>query len=264
MGRPSWSGLGENESFVASDIPGILAHTRDVVFLADREMAVITPQKVEITTLDGTPVSLKPQRITWDPIMAEKGGFKHFMLKEIHEQPRAVRDTTLARISRDTGKVFLEEMKISEEEFRKLEHVRILACGTSWHAALAGKFMIESLARLPVEVDYGSEYRYRDPVVPQNTLAVVMTQSGETADTLAAQREIKEKGAPILPSAMLSEAWSRAKRTEYFTPMLARKSALPPPKALLRSSPPYICWPCSWRMRAQTLTHEQMQDTSKT
>ena len=188
-------GLGENESFVASDIPGILAHTRDVVFLADHEMAVITPQKVEITTLDGTPVSLKPQRITWDPIMAEKGGFKHFMLKEINEQPRAVRDTTLARISRDTGKVFLEEMKISEEAFQKLEHVRILACGTSWHAALAGKFMIESLARLPVEVDYGSEYRYRDPVVPKNTLAVVVTQSGETADTLAAQREIKEKGA---------------------------------------------------------------------
>ncbi|HEU0004431.1 MAG TPA: glutamine--fructose-6-phosphate transaminase (isomerizing), partial [Terriglobia bacterium] len=173
----------------------ILAHTRDVVFLGDSEMAVLTSAGVQITDFQGNVVPNKPQRITWDPIMAEKGGFKHFMLKEIHEQPRAVRDTTLGRISRDSGKVLLEEMKISEQELRRVEHIRIVACGTSWHAALTGKFMIESLARLPVEVDYGSEYRYRDPVVPPNTLAVVITQSGETADTLAAQRELKEKGA---------------------------------------------------------------------
>jgi glucosamine--fructose-6-phosphate aminotransferase (isomerizing) len=126
--------------------------------------------------------------------MAEKGGYKHFMLKEIHEQPRAVRDTTLGRISRDSGRVILEEMKISEQEFRGFEHVRIIACGTSWHAALTGKFMIESLARIPVEVDYGSEFRYRDPVIPPRTLAIMITQSGETADTLAAQKEVKQKG----------------------------------------------------------------------
>src|SRR5258705_4723746 len=130
--------------------------------------------------------------------MAEKGGFKHFMKKEIFEQPRAVRDTLLGRISQETGKVFLDEMNISEQEFRNFHNIRILACGTSWHAALAGKFMIERLARVPVEVDYGSEIRYRDPLVTPETLTVVISQSGETADTLAAQREAKGKGSKTL------------------------------------------------------------------
>jgi glucosamine--fructose-6-phosphate aminotransferase (isomerizing) len=138
------------------------------------------------------------QHITWDPIMAEKGGFKHFMLKEIYEQPRAVRDTVLGRISLDTGKVFLEEMEITEEEFRNAKKINIAACGTSWHAALAGKFMIERLARIPVEVDYASEWRYRDPIICKDELTLLITQSGETADTIAAQREAKAKGSKTL------------------------------------------------------------------
>jgi glucosamine--fructose-6-phosphate aminotransferase (isomerizing) len=136
--------------------------------------------------------------ILWDPIMAEKGGYKHFMLKEIYEQPRAVRDTTLGRVGQESGRIFLDEMDITQREFKEFRQVRIVACGTSWHAALAGKFMIERLARLPVEVDYGSEFRYRDPLVGKDTLTIVISQSGETADTLAAQREAKSKGSKTL------------------------------------------------------------------
>src|ERR1019366_8296058 len=140
----------------------------------------------------------KAQRITWDPIMAEKGGFKHFMLKEIYEQPRTVRDTTLGRISQDTGKIFLDEMQVSDAEFKALKKINIAACGTSWHAGLAGKFMIETLARIPVEVDYASEWRYRDPILDSGTITLLISQSGETADTIAAQREAKAKGSRTL------------------------------------------------------------------
>ena len=206
---------GDGGCLVASDVPAILRHGRDVVFLGNREMAVITPGGVTYTDFAGAPVAPATQRINWDPVMAEKAGYRHFMLKEIFEQPWAARETVLGRSSLESGQVFLGELDIPVERLRAVTRVVVLACGTSWHAALVGKFLIERLAAVPVEVDYGSEYRYRDPIVTPTTLTVVITQSGETADTLAALREARDRGAATI--AVCNVVGSTATREADFT-----------------------------------------------
>ena len=191
-------GLGEGEFFIASDIPAFLSYSRDVLFLNDEEMVVITPEGVLVTTLDGNMVTKEVTSITWSPAMAEKGGYRHFMLKEIFEQPRAVSDTIRGRFSLESGEVSVEEFGLSREGLQKIEKVYIVACGTSWHAAMIGKYLCEEIARIPVEIDIASEFRYRRPLIGPDHLMIVITQSGETADTLAAQREAKKLGARTL------------------------------------------------------------------
>jgi len=198
QGPPLVVGVGEGETFVASDITAILMHTKNMIFMEDGEIVVIRSTGPEFTDMQGRPIKKTPTRIPWDPIMVEKGGYKHFMLKEIHEQPRATRDTLLGRVSLESTKVLMEEMALTDGELRGVERAYIVACGTSWHAALVGKFLIERLAGLPVEIDYASEFRYRSPLVDDKTLAIYVSQSGETADTLAALREAKSKGARTL------------------------------------------------------------------
>ena len=195
MGPPLVIGIGEGERFLASDIPALLPYTHDFVFMDDGDVVTVTPDSMKLTDAGGKAVERKPQRITWDAVQAEKGGYRHFMLKEIHEQPTAVRDTLLGRIGLEEGVVHLEELGPAAEKLRRARRVMLLACGTSWHAALVGKYLLEQVAKVPAEVDYGSEFRYRTPIVDPETLAVGISQSGETADTLAAFREVKKLGA---------------------------------------------------------------------
>jgi glucosamine--fructose-6-phosphate aminotransferase (isomerizing) len=191
-------GVGTGENFVASDIPALLDYTRDVVFLEDGELARVTRDAVEIFTFAGQSVARAPRHVSWDPVTAQKGGYKHFLLKEIHEQPQAIIDTMRGRIAQDRGWVVLPELDAMWERVGRAERSAIVACGTAWHAGLVGKFVMERLARLPTEVDYGSEFRYRDPLIDDRTLMIVVSQSGETADTLAAVEAAHERGAPVL------------------------------------------------------------------
>jgi glutamine---fructose-6-phosphate transaminase (isomerizing) len=197
-GPPLVLGFGNQEFFVASDVPALLEHTRTMYFMKDGEMAVLSPEGVVVRDPGGQVVDYDAQEVQWSPEMAEKGGFRHYMLKEIHEQPRSIRETIAGRFSLDSGEVLLEEARIPEELLPKIDRIHIVACGTSWHAALVGKFLIEDFARIPVEIDYGSEFRYRNPLVNENSLVIAISQSGETADTLAAVREAKAKHARIL------------------------------------------------------------------
>lgn len=212
-GPPMTVGLGDEEFFISSDINPLLSHTRRFIFLEDREMAVITRSGFKLMNFSGESLQRSPEIISWSPLMVEKGGFKHFMLKEIFEQPRVLRDTLKGRISLEKGEVFLEESGLDPGKLKKISRVVLIACGTSFHAGLVGKYLMESLAQLPVDVEYASEYRYRDSILDQNSLVLALSQSGETADTLAAVKSIKSQN-PLTLSITNVASSSMTRETE--------------------------------------------------
>ena len=192
-GPPLVVGLGENENIIASDVAPLLAYTRNIIYLEDGEYAVVDQKSVDVFDENDQQIERAPKKILWDAVMAEKEGYRHYMLKEIHEQPRAVRDTFTGRMFEESGEIFFNDLQLTADEWAKIKKVHIIACGTSWHAGLVGKFLLEDAARIPIEVDYGSEYRYRNPIIDESTLVIGVTQSGETADTIAGMQEAKTK-----------------------------------------------------------------------
>jgi glucosamine--fructose-6-phosphate aminotransferase (isomerizing) len=216
-GNPLIVGAVDGEGFVASDIPAMLPYTRSILFLDDHEVAVVKRDGIRLLDTAGQDREPRFQHVTWDPIMAEKGGYKHFMLKEIYEQPVAIENTILGRLSLESNRVHLDDVGFSDEVWKSFKHIRILACGTSWHAAVAGKYMIESLARIPVEVDYASEYRYRNPVILPDTLFIFITQSGETLDTIAAQRQFREQGKSLTITNVVGSMTTRVADAVLYT-----------------------------------------------